>query len=245
MNKICAYMPIHYGKDYLEYAIKSIINHVDRLVIFYTNKPSYGYGTNDQCPDAEAELFDIIHNCKVENKLAIIRGAWNNEGEHRQAAEEWAKLNDYDILMACDYDEIWDEGELKKAIDYVKNTNYRNYLVHMRHFWRSFSKVCNDPCLPVRFIKFKGDETGIIPDVTVNHFGYAIPDALMKYKWQIHGHKAELRSDWLENMWDKFPEVLKDLHPTNLNFWNAEDYDKSKLPDLLKIHPFYNLEVIK
>ena len=211
-------------------------------MIFYTQTPSYGHREEGvTCPETEAELQKAYND--PQGKIIWKKGWYGNESQHRNTAEEFAQAMGYDILFALDYDEIWIGEELKKAIEYVSTSPIRVFRVPMIHFWRSFSKVCRDLCQPVRFTKFSGEGEGYCPlDKPVFHFGYAIPDKMLKYKWTCHGHKDELRKDWIGEKWET--NAQEDVHPTNLNFWNAEDFDKQELPEFMRDHPFYDKEVI-
>jgi len=81
----------------------------------------------------------------------------------------------------------------------------------------------------------------------VLHFGYAITDAIMRYKWEIHGHKGELRPHWLDDVWPEWPPP-DNCHPTNGRnergepFWSPKMFDKTKLPDFMREHPFWGLD---
>ena len=239
---LMAYIALHYGKDYVGYAIKSVYDQVDKIVIFYTQTPSYGHREDVRCPETEEELRKVIYDCDPDNKIVWMKGWYGNEGQHRNSAEQFAESMGYDIVMALDYDEIWDKEELIKAIEFVKNSPYKTYRVPMMHFWRSFNWVCKDLLQPMRFTKFSGEGEGYIPVEPVYHFGYAITDEMMKYKWTCHGHKSELREDWFNEKWNKNAKI--DVHPTNLDFWNVEKFDKKELPKFMREHPFYNKEII-
>lgn len=242
--KIACYYPIHYGKEYLGYSIKSIYDSVDKIVIFYTQTPSYGHRTEMLCPDSESELQQAAFQFgDPQNKIHWMKGWYNNEGQHRDAAVNWIKQMGYDIAMTSDYDEVWDGESLKEAIEYVKNASAKVFRVPMIHFWKDFDHVCKDLAQPVRFTKFSGEGEDYVPmKKPVYHFGYAISDGLMAYKWAIHGHLGELRPGWLDWGWlDK--KRIKDVHPTNENFWNVEKFDKKLLPDFLRQHPYWGRSI--
>jgi len=84
----------------------------------------------------------------------------------------------------------------------------------------------------------------------IYHFGYAVTDETMAYKWRIHGHKDELRPGWLDGKWQAWPPE-DDCHPTNgrktdgTGWWNPEPFDKWQLPELLRGHPYWDLERVE
>jgi hypothetical protein len=120
-------------------------------------------------------------------------------------------------------------------------------LINFVHFWRSFDYICRDNNWPVRIIDLRhNDGVGYIPKELgdIYHFGYATTDEIMQYKWQIHGHKNELRPDW----WQKWDAGINatDCHPTNAdNWWMPELFYKQTLPELMRSHPFYDLGQIE
>jgi hypothetical protein len=114
-----------------------------------------------------------------------------------------------------------------------------------------------DPLQPVRIIDPKAKpKDGVSKEVFMNfhphyyshklapvfHFGYCIRDQLMHYKWSCHGHKNELRENWLKDVWMR-PNVTKNVHPTNgkndegVGFWNVQQMKKSTLPAVMRKHP--------
>ena len=75
----------------------------------------------------------------------------------------------------------------------------------------------------------------------IYHFGTCQSKKTMEYKYLCHGHKNELRSDWLNEVYYKWtPEnQIQNLHPVAHGLWNAEAFDKTALPDSIKAHPNY------
>ena len=68
----------------------------------------------------------------------------------------------------------------------------------------------------------------------------------MTYKQSIHGHKAEFSKTW-SNLWYNWhPEITEaNFHPCSTTVWlKIEHFDRSKLPEKLKKHVYYNKELI-
>lgn len=262
---------LHYGKDYLGYALRSIYDSVDQLHIFYTPTPSHGHNTNIPPIETKEELMQAAYIYDPDNKikwydmLGVI-----NEGTQRDLALKTVEAAGAELVVVLDYDEIWPEKTLiSRALKHAWNTGLlyqngpRNYLVNMIHFWRSFNWVCYDEGWPVRIIdlRYQNGVNYVSKDLAqVFHFGYATTDRVMNYKWQIHGHKSELRPEWLKEIWPVWPPVYPNedgiiqypgdksfcCHPTNReNFWEPEPFDKLQLPDFMHLHPFFGLEKIE
>lgn len=235
-------MPLHYGKEYLKESLESVVNHVEKFVVLYTNTPSYGFGTEAKCPDTEEELFNIAQSV-LGDKLIWVKGGWGQEGAHRGEILRYS--GGYDGILAIDSDEVYEQESLAKAIDTAMKSDRRyagfgGYI----NFFRSFNHVCVDGFTPIRFTNLHNDEvTGmVVVACTVWHFSCAQSREIMDYKYLIHGHKNELREDWLNGIF--YSEQMKNVHMTSLGLWNAEPFDKNTLPQSLKDHKYFNLDRI-
>lgn len=243
--KVIAYYAIHYGKEWLYHSIKSVIDYVDEVRVYYTPNPSHGHTTKLKNPDSINELLDICRQFGVVWSEEKPRYRW--EGEQRDHAVRDCFNNGADIVMVVDADEIWDPTHLDACLQYVKSTDAAIYRVGMRHFWRSVNWVCNDDASPVRFIKIdKQPKELYVGYGLVNHFGYAQSAALVRYKESIHGHKNEWRPYWYEDKFLNWRPGIGDVHPTCENgFWNPEPFDKTTIAHLIGDHPYYNVELIR
>ena len=245
-----AYMILHYCKDYAGWSIKSVYNHVEKIHVLYSPTPTHGTLTLIPCPDTREELKKAIKSNDPFNKV-IWHEVSNitHEGPHRDLAVDICRRYGADVVLVVDNDEIWPHATLSNALREVEKTEKRNFLINFTHLWRSFNHCCKDDGWPVRFIRLdqrKG--THYIPRELgeIYHFGYAINDDLMNYKWLIHGHIRELRPNWFKDKWNNWVFGVEDVHPTNeKNFWIPEPFDKARLPNFMKEHPYYNLEIIK
>lgn len=250
--KVIAYTALHYGKCYLASAIFSVIDRVDQLYVLYTDVGSHGHRADQvKCPDSEEELYAIAH-AAAGKKLTWIRGRWTHEGAQRDSIEDLAP--DADVIIPLDYDEIWQPGLLDKALQTaLEMPQIRRWRIPFRHYWRSFYRcILHDPAYPVRLINLRatvdGEGTLDTQDMAVNHFGYAIPPTLMRYKWQLHGHKNELRTDV-----DYFTGIYEanrqyDCHPVGSEWWTPETVDpfgEHWLPQWMSEHPYSTMGVIE
>jgi hypothetical protein len=246
---------LHYGKDYLSYALRSIYHSVDQCHVFYTPTPSHGHSTNISPIETKEELMQAAYTYDPEKKIKWydMLGV-THEGPQRDLALETVQAAGADIVLVVDYDEIWPADTLAFFLSVVwENGTARNNLVNMIHFWRSFDWACRDDGWPVRIIDLRhSGGTNYLPSEMgrVFHFGYAVTDRVMRYKWQIHGHKGELRPEWLSRKWQRWPPPTN-CHPTNGRnehgepFWAPKPFDKSRLPEFMRAHPFWGLERIK
>jgi hypothetical protein len=80
---------------------------------------------------------------------------------------------------------------------------------------------------------------------TIYHFGYAQSKKIMDYKFDIHGHKNEIKKGWLENTYYGWEPGKINLHPTCDVWQEARPFDKNILPEILKLHPNFNKDIIE
>ncbi len=241
--KVLGYIPLHYGREFLSEAIKSIHNHVDKIIILYVEDPSFGKGTPLECPDKKEDLKAQAMN--TSDKCVWIDTQANNEGEHTGQIFQYA--DDYDLILRIDADEVYDQSDLAEALIEAHKTQARYFgVIGYLNFYRSFNTVCIDHFTPIRIIKphFNDNITHTV-FITTYHFSLCQSDAMMRYKWSgLHGHQDELRPGWLEEKYFGYKEGMTDLHPVAIGLWNPESFNKELMPAILKAHPYYNLDQV-
>jgi hypothetical protein len=245
-----SYTILHYGKDYLSYALRSVYRHMDQLHVVYTPTPSHGHQTDAQPPETRDELYAAVTAHDPYGKLRwhdIERSPW--EGWHRDTALSLCREAGAELVLVLDCDEVWSTRTLENVLAYVWDQDKaRDWLLNFTTLWRSFNWVIRDDLWPVRLLDLRHDDgTAYLPRELgeVYHFGYAVRDEIMRYKWLVHGHRNELRPGWFETKWSAWPPP-PDCHPTNeRNFWMPEPFDRERLPKLMREHPFYGLEKIE
>jgi hypothetical protein len=106
---------------------------------------------------------------------------------------------------------------------------------------------------PLRFvgqneINSLGPVYEISPDRAVfYHFSYARSSKAMGDKFRTFSHAHEIRHEWLEGVWKRWPQErqMTNIHPIDPpKFPKAHLTPPSDLPEILKRHPFYGLDII-
>jgi hypothetical protein len=245
-RKVIAYTALHYGREFLPWAIRSIIDDVEEYHVLYSPVGSHSVRTDVPCPETRDELFRIAHT-EAGDKLRWTDGDWRFEGQQRDTIY---RLTDADVIVTLDADEVWSPGLLRAILKYGEHATVSDLRVPFWHYWRSLKRVIkHDPAFPVR-VRFLPLQKGVTTfqrapwntdSFRIHHFGYAISPALMQYKWKIHGHINELRKDcdWFNDVYMANRQF--DCHPVGSEWWNPEVCD---VPEFLRDHPYANLEVI-
>lgn len=242
--KVIGYLPCHYGLEYLKESLLSVVDHVDKFVVLYSATPSYGHGAEEECPESREDIHKIASEV-LGDKMVFVDVCCGNEAEHRDTIYNYTA--GYDLILTIDADEVYDPEDVQNALEiaYRSDKKYIGIQGYI-NLWKSFDHACYDGFVPVRIINLANtDGQGAVP-MRVYHFSTAQSDVVMRYKYEIHGHKDELRPDWLEKTyfgWTR-EENQKDLHPVAIGLWNATPFDKNTLPKILKDHPNFNKEVI-
>lgn len=241
--RVCGYMCLNYGKEFLKESLMSIVDYVDVFYIMYSPVGSYGHHANIPCPDTREELYEIAESV-LGDKMVWHERTYHNEGEHRN---EIYKFSDgYDLVVTIDSDEIFSDEIGNALIMAYKSKDRFHGLGGYLNFFRSFQYVCHDGFTPIRITNLHNESgQGVVP-CTVYHFSCCQSEEIMRYKLLIHGHKDEIRPNWLEDIYLKWtPENnFPDLHVVAYSIWNATFFDKSTLPECLKNHKYYNLHIV-
>lgn len=249
MPKIISLTVLHYGTDFLQYALQSVHEAVDLQYVLYTPEGSHGHKSGAVCPDTREALIE----CAIAgagDKLRWHEGIYPTEGQHRDMIHQLAP--DADCIIVVDADEVYADGLAQEIRTYAEQ-HYTDTPKRLRvpfwHYWRSFKRgFMHDPALPERVIfpKIATETRGTFQTgKVIHHFGYAQRSEIVGYKLKTHGHKNEFRHDcdWFTDIFMSNRQY--DCHPVGSDAWNCEDMDSiQQLPSVLANHPFKDLEVI-
>jgi hypothetical protein len=116
--KIHSLTILHYGKDYLTHALRSVYHQVDYLHVFYTPTPSHGHSTNIPPIETKKELVQAAYRYDPEEKIR-----WHDmfgvsqEGPQRDLALRTVQAAGADIVLVVDYEgrnAIWHSGQFRR-----------------------------------------------------------------------------------------------------------------------------------
>jgi hypothetical protein len=238
MKKPHAFCGLFYGSEYLREAVGAVSPYVEKVHLLYTSKPSFGQSTELTNPDT----FEILKE-RVDpfgDQIVWHHGTWRSEGEQHQSI--FPKLPDVETFVRFDSDEVWNEADLSRCIEEAQVSNAKHFPVRgFSHFWRSFSFACTDVWNPLRIIKPRGNGEQTL-EGKIYHFGYGQSSKMVQFKFSVSVHKPELRPEWWQDIF--LANRREDCHPTCLNWWRAEPFDKTTVPASLKAHANYSLDLI-
>lgn len=245
--KIISYTALLYGVDYLEYAIRSVIEAVDEHHVIYSPIGAHGSRTDIPCPETRDELYAAAERGAGKKLRWHDAGPFAWEGQQRDSIHQY--VPDADVILVVDADEVWSEGLADTILSNVKNWRRARIRVPIVHYWRSFYHcVTHDPAFPIRVLKPQevDQREESVPTLPIHHFGYAQRPEIVNYKQLTHGHKGEWRKDdWFNSIF--MANRQTDMHPVGSQYWNAETVDPFALglPEWMREHPYAKLEVIE
>jgi len=249
--KVLAFMPLHYGREYLHATLAAVEPFIDQFLIVYTSTPSYGHVGDIRNPESKDELYQIAKDT-LGDKLIWNTIAGNTvEGNHRNQVLRY--LGAFDMIFSVDGDEVHESSEVPQMLKEAWENPCKTVGLggeRWRHFWRSFNECHRDGFYPIRFQKKEGKifhaEDGIIHSGKVYHMSYAQSPEITAYKMSCHGHKGEIPKDWYQNKWLNYKKgETKQMHPASNGIWiETEDFDRRTLPEVLKNHANFNKERI-
>ena len=79
------------------------------------------------------------------------------------------------------------------------------------------------------------------------HFSYARSVQAMKDKFATFSHAHEIQERWVRDVWERWPSdrEMANIHPVDPpKFPKAHRMGLDDLPDILKTHPYYGLDII-
>ncbi len=241
--RVIGYIPLMYGAEYLEACIKSMSPFVEKIIVVYTDKPSQGHGTHVKCHETEEQLKEIAFASS--NKIDWHKANFHTESEHRNYIMDYA--NGYDLVFTLDSDEVVEPLDIEQAFENALKSNARYIGINgFINFWRSFNHVCLDGFTPCRIINLRNKSGQDNVNLRIYHFSTAQNIETVRFKWNVSGHKDELRRNWIDDIYLKWTpsNQFGDLHPVAFNLWNAVGFDKNTLPYVLMSHVNFEKEII-
>jgi len=228
-----------YGEDYVRESILSIIDHVDRVFVFWTNKP---WGNVSECiykgvkVKFPEKFDDVVQKIRDLNNSKII--LIEQTKEMNPYSVPWnlytTLINNYvipnhgkpDIFIIPEVDHVFRKDQVEAAFNEFIGKGYQSAKTRQIELWKThlfriperaarigvvFWNMTNLSKLPTT--KGNGETSNIhVLDSFVHNFGFAISEKVMYWK-----HLTALA----------FSSVIKDSIPDEnwLDMWMTWDYE--------------------
>jgi MoaA/NifB/PqqE/SkfB family radical SAM enzyme len=255
MNIVALYKTFS-GEDFVGLSLESIYSLCSKIVMIHSNYSWTGEKGNTVAPvvekwkednDTESKIIGLYTDIKDQSAqydlgLRYIR----------------SKLVNYDYILLIDTDEVWDEKELNKLINYAKSdrripafsVSLHTYIKSM--FYRITPKEWCQPTVLVNNTVTKLD--GIrgssikskvyLEDVYMHHFTYVRfnEQAVMKKIYNTaatEGVRLVDMKDWVESKWNALPHATN-FHTVDYartSWKSVKIVELNDLPDVVKKHP--------
>jgi hypothetical protein len=254
--KLVGFTELVYGEDYLAYALRSAMPAVDEYFVAYSEEP-LNRRNPYQKPDDYEHMKDLAHSVASEfGKQLTWYENPGNWGRYDQRHSVLGRVDEGDIIILTDADEVWRDAGLQKAIDMAIGGTVRFYRVDMYYHWRSFDHICRRSGeLPLRLTNTayegkKGKPCQSLHKPVIHEFGFARSPRDMAYKMPSHGHyHKDDSSSWFHDRWlpwtpEGGPREYLFPEGDGSRFRELQEYDKMKLPEYMREHPYWDETVI-
>jgi hypothetical protein len=228
-------MPVmEFDDEFLLYSVESVLDSVDYL-LFSVNTRSWG-NSDIKLTDENKQFIEEF--VKTNSKFKLLMGTWESEHLQHNAGTDYAISLGADLVFCTSTDQVYGEGDVKKMLDILENSDADILRVQWYTFWKTSPLYVvwpPEPFNPVLAFKPKQfrysdvsegravDKDGnlvdpktislSINDVKVFHFSFARSDEFVKHKMEMSSHRHQMIPDWYETTWLKFKPEMTNFHP--------------------------------
>jgi len=234
---IYALYRIHYGLDFLEKSINSIIDDVDMIFIYWSKQPWY-----KGCPNLPPMNENVKEYCKRWNgKVNVIEREFDlPSGQYTQMYADM--ITGHTIpkkVLMMEPDMVWDKEQLKKALELTDpEISFKQI-----EFWKNeewYIKRTSERPGPTLYnqapgLTGKGTATNthlINNNIYCYNYGFCLSKEVMKYKFEVaiqsskHYKDSIPSKDWYEKKWLNWTPETEDLEMSEAH----KHYIKKALP---------------
>ena len=139
--KIAAVYCVYNEDEYIESSIRSIIHFVDRVYVLLGTMPysAYNVRAREQFQQADGTEAIVKRLAGMFPKIALVKGLWNSELEHRNAGMRLCWQEGFDYYFLVDGDEVYRADHLENLReDMASRPNVGQFIIKCDLFWRSF-----------------------------------------------------------------------------------------------------------
>jgi glycosyltransferase involved in cell wall biosynthesis len=227
MAKITFGMIVKNSMPWIKYSLNCVYEFAHEIIIVYDNRSI----------DETLEYIKTL--TKTNNKIKIIRGEWNNKTDQ---CNEYAKVATGDWLWQLDCDEIYNQDQLKNAINFLDLSQNDVYDINILNFFRNINTIVIGDMWttpPVRIFRFESGDLyashrpptlikkngkliksnkKIIPNLMIFHYSHLGVEQVKKkaeyYSLNMANHPIYSKyNEWFEKVYMN-KNIIHNLHIT-------------------------------
>lgn len=226
---IAANYTLFYGEEFIEYSVKSIYDHVDKIYMS-VGEMSWKNHHGKRFEPIDNLLEKVYEIPDPDKKIEIFTGIWDGDTEQRNFLLDKC-IGNYDYAMLIDSDEVWEKREIEGlkgvAEEFKEDPQIKVIAVDIIQYYKSL--YWGHKCTNIRGVNYlyKADGTihhewirhpGTVPthkcSAYYHHYGYAYPMDIIKKKVKMWGHSSEVDEKWFKTYKDWTPYHGQALSPT-------------------------------
>ena len=221
---IYALYRIHYGLDFLEKSINSIIDDVDMIFIYWSKQPWY-----KDCKNLPPMNENVKEYCKRWNgKVNVIEREFDlPSGQYTQMYSDM--ITGHTIpkkVLMMEPDMVWDKEQLKKALQLTDaEVSFKQIEFWKNEEWyikRTSGRERPGPTLYNHAPGLTGKGTAsnqqlVNNDIYCYNYGFCLSKEVMKYKFEVAVQSSKYykdsipSKDWYEKKWLNWTPETEDL----------------------------------
>ena len=269
--KLCAVYKVFNAETYLPYSMRSVYEHVDRIVVLLSTRPWSGHPAP---PDSTERIVRTFPD--PEGKIQLLLKDWGafpapvdqlaNERRGMNFLLEWVRAEQPDVThyFYVDADEVYHGAHLRYLRRVLAGlTRPREVRGVWRCYWKSFAYWIDPPepsrplvafpvTADVRFVTQRDTSIGdalVLPlrRFCIHHFSYALPSDTI-YEMKCQGpHGASFVPRWWTDVWLRWDadRGMTNLHPCwPTQYRRAVRSDPRALPPVMRGHPFLGRDIL-
>jgi len=241
------------GEEWLKPMFDSIAPFVSK-VVFVNSEVSWTGIRGNTCI---AEINKLMGDPAKAQKIVSLTKTTTDQDEQCTFGYEYIRQHfPCDYVLLIDTDEIWDNTNFNKALEFLKaNPNHNVYRCRLHAYVKSpyYRVVPPDPLCPVVFIKPTISKLGlparccsltpyvIMQDVYYHHYVHVRKSFNLVLEKIISSHNSENdqyadMAEWVPNVWNKLPNV-ENIHPAlgRAHLWKSiKIITEAELPEVLQ-----------
>jgi hypothetical protein len=244
-------------QEYIEYSLRSLLPHVEHVVVVVPEAPFAAYNprAREQFAARDGTREILVSLRREFGNLSVLEGIWHAEPEMRDAGLQQLRSHGVEICLSVDADEIYPDGTLERLHAEIAAADAPNTVYFARYLtcYRSFEYVVESNhrmavavhLAPGTHFPQRRRASGVrrdLPDeIFFWHMGYVLSDQRMWEKIRTFSHAHEVLPDWYQEKWlDWTPETRDLFRKQPASRWpRTFRIDPQILPGILHRHPYF------